>query len=283
MGRRRTRVLARRSQVRAVPALSSLSLPACLPGRRPWISFHCTAATSRARRSVAKSASLSCRAAASWALVAAHHALPRFTPCLAAAENPVRWVRLDPAGELLCDIRLLQPERMLAAQLLHSRDVVAQAEAIQVCGAVCGDACAAILRPPLRAWRCTTRSGLSWFYSEQPRLFGMFTRCMQSPRDGVYGSGMYGSVMCDEPPHTCGPSAPLPRPALQRLAELRLTAEGGRLPVGLEALRKTLADRTVFYRWGLHSPPAAAGQGPRWREGGQPAVQCCCAPHPAQG
>ncbi|KAL4420393.1 hypothetical protein ABPG75_010049 [Micractinium tetrahymenae] len=90
-------------------------------------------------------------------------------------ENPVRWVRLDPAGELLCDIRLLQPERMLAAQLLHSRDVVAQAEAIQ------------------------------------------------------------------------------------RLGELRVTSEGVRLPVGLEALRKTLADRTVFYSVRCDAAMALAG------------------------
>ena len=55
-------------------------------------------------------------------------------PIPTPAEDPVRWVRLDPAGELLCDIKLLQPERMLVAQLLHSRDVVAQAEAVQRLG-----------------------------------------------------------------------------------------------------------------------------------------------------
>lgn len=55
-------------------------------------------------------------------------------PTPTSAEDPVRWVRLDPAGELLCDIKLLQPERMLVAQLLHSRDVVAQAEAVQRLG-----------------------------------------------------------------------------------------------------------------------------------------------------
>ena len=44
----------------------------------------------------------------------------------------MRWVRLDPGCELLCDIRLMQPERCLAAQLQHSRDVTAQAEAVQV-------------------------------------------------------------------------------------------------------------------------------------------------------
>ena len=33
---------------------------------------------------------------------------------------------------LLCPVSAPQPERMLAAQLLHSRDVVAQAEAVQV-------------------------------------------------------------------------------------------------------------------------------------------------------
>ena len=77
------------------------------------------------------------------ALVIGHGALPhgsslRLLPQfpsslpLPSADDPVRWVRLDPGCELLCDIRLMQPERCLAAQLQHSRDVTAQAEAVQV-------------------------------------------------------------------------------------------------------------------------------------------------------
>ena len=53
---------------------------------------------------------------------------------VAAVENmqhPVQWVRLDPAGEWPCDVRVLQPERTLCNQLRDSRDVVAQAEAIK--------------------------------------------------------------------------------------------------------------------------------------------------------
>ena len=51
--------------------------------------------------------------------------------------------------------------------------------------------------------------------------------------------------------HLCGAVhsclAPLP-PPLQRLGELAVsTAPGARL-VGLEALKRTLADRAVFYR-----------------------------------
>ena len=43
----------------------------------------------------------------------------------------------------------------------------------------------------------------------------------------------------------------LPRPLpLQRLAELRVVHDGLRVPVGLEALQKTLRDKAVFYRWG---------------------------------
>ncbi|GAB4818075.1 hypothetical protein N2152v2_005121 [Parachlorella kessleri] len=45
--------------------------------------------------------------------------------------QPVQWVRIDPGGEWLCSTRVLQPERCWLAQLQHSKDVVAQAEAVQ--------------------------------------------------------------------------------------------------------------------------------------------------------
>ena len=39
-------------------------------------------------------------------------------------------MRLDPHGECLCQIRLAQPEAMLAAQLERSKDVAAQSAAV---------------------------------------------------------------------------------------------------------------------------------------------------------
>uniref|UniRef100_A0A1D2A1I6 Transcription initiation factor TFIID subunit 2 n=2 Tax=Auxenochlorella protothecoides TaxID=3075 RepID=A0A1D2A1I6_AUXPR len=44
--------------------------------------------------------------------------------------QPVQWVRIDPGGEWLCSVWLEQPLRCWVAQLAHSRDVVAQAEAV---------------------------------------------------------------------------------------------------------------------------------------------------------
>lgn len=44
--------------------------------------------------------------------------------------HPVQYVRIDPTGEWLCYVRLEQPLRCWIAQLAHSRDVVAQAEAV---------------------------------------------------------------------------------------------------------------------------------------------------------
>jgi transcription initiation factor TFIID subunit 2 len=48
----------------------------------------------------------------------------------AAAQLPVQWVRLDPRGEWLSSTRMLQPEVMWSNQLHHSRDVIAQSEAV---------------------------------------------------------------------------------------------------------------------------------------------------------
>lgn len=48
----------------------------------------------------------------------------------AAAQLPVQWVRLDPKGEWLSSTRMLQPEVMWSNQLHHSRDVIAQSEAV---------------------------------------------------------------------------------------------------------------------------------------------------------
>ena len=64
-------------------------------------------------------------------------------------------MRLDPGGELLCDIKLLQPERMLVAQLLHSRDVVAQAEAVQRLGEMRVSSVPGVRQPGLEALRKT--------------------------------------------------------------------------------------------------------------------------------
>jgi hypothetical protein len=48
--------------------------------------------------------------------------------CIVCSErkSPVLWVRLDPGGEWLAASTVLQPEHMLAAELLQSRDVQAQ-------------------------------------------------------------------------------------------------------------------------------------------------------------
>jgi transcription initiation factor TFIID subunit 2 len=50
-----------------------------------------------------------------------------------AAENamhPVQWVRLDPGGEWLCAVQVMQPFRTLKNQLNDSKDVVAQLQAV---------------------------------------------------------------------------------------------------------------------------------------------------------
>ena len=62
------------------------------------------------------------------------HSPPPPPPLVVGAEDALLWVRLDPGAEWLAEVQLLQPERMLCAQALHSRDVVAQAEAVQVRG-----------------------------------------------------------------------------------------------------------------------------------------------------
>lgn len=48
--------------------------------------------------------------------------------------HPVQYVRIDPGGEWLCQVHLEQPLRCWIAQLAHSRDVVAQAEAVAALG-----------------------------------------------------------------------------------------------------------------------------------------------------
>lgn len=51
-----------------------------------------------------------------------------------AAENamhPVQWVRLDPGGEWLCGVQMVQPFRTLKNQLNDSKDVIAQLEAVK--------------------------------------------------------------------------------------------------------------------------------------------------------
>lgn len=43
---------------------------------------------------------------------------------------PVSWLRVDPQGELLASVHILQPEAFWIAQLEYSKDVLAQSAAV---------------------------------------------------------------------------------------------------------------------------------------------------------
>ena len=47
-----------------------------------------------------------------------------------ASALPVSWLRVDPQGELLASIHVLQPETFWIAQLEYSKDVLAQSAAV---------------------------------------------------------------------------------------------------------------------------------------------------------
>lgn len=48
----------------------------------------------------------------------------------AADRPPVQWVQIDPQGETLASVCLLQPDWMWAAQLERSKDTAAQSAAV---------------------------------------------------------------------------------------------------------------------------------------------------------
>lgn len=57
-----------------------------------------------------------------------------------ADQCPVQWVRIDPSWEWLCTTKMYQQERMWLNQLKHSKDVIAQTEAVEV-GLACFVCC----------------------------------------------------------------------------------------------------------------------------------------------